>query len=306
MTSTLATTDLFSGFRTKEFDPFQCRTKLADGDRIRVGDVELWYHDSGGDGEVIFLMGGFTAGHFVFDFAKQFLKGYRLVTCEPRGLGLSDKPDPAENDYSAVVWAEDASKLLEVLNIKKAHIWAEGFGSYIGIRLAAERPDLIASLVTSHDIWAGYEQRTKNWNVYSSIVTNLGTSGRGAKLLAQWMDSGALPWFVDWEARNIEETVNAEMAEATVGYGLLHADVRQDVARIKVPTRVILGGTAKTDKPEHPALQEMRKNISEFDVVVVEGADEGYGNVTHPGEFAAAAREFFEAHSIARRKPHEK
>lgn len=298
MTLTINAENIFSGFRTEEFDPFQFRTKLADGTRIRAGDVELWCHDTGGDGEVILLMGGFTAGHFVFDFARQFLGDYRLVTCEPRGLGLSDKPDPAQNEYSAVVWAEDAINLLEALNIKMAHVWAEGFGGYVGVRLAAERPDLVASLITSHEIWAGYEQRTKDWNVYSSIVNNLGTCGRGSKLLAQWMDSGSLPWFVDWESRNIEETVHAEMAEATVGYGLLNADVRQDIARIKVPTRVILGGTAGADKPEHPALQEMRRNISEFDVVIVEGADEAYGTVTHPEEFAAAAREVFEAHSI--------
>lgn len=296
---TVEAEDTLLGFETESFDPFKVRTNLSQGARIRAGDVELWCHDSGGDGEAILLMGGFTAGHFVFDFARQFLKDYRIIAWEPRGLGLSDKPDPAQNAYSAEVWAEDAINLLNALGIKKTHVWAEGFGGYIGIRLAAQRPDLVATLITSHEVWAGYEQRAEDWKTYLSMVEAFGTPDGGPKNLAQWMDSGALPWFVDWETRNIEETVNAEMVRSTVGYGLLDADVREELTSISAPTRVILGGVSVAGQPEHIALQTMRKNIGTFDVVTIPQADEAYGTVTHPKEFAAAAREIFEAHPIA-------
>lgn len=290
--------DVLPSFETEEFDPFRVRTTLSQGTRIDTKDVKLWCHDTGGEGEVVLLMGGFTAGHFAFDFTRQFLPAYRLLAWEPRGLGLSDRPDPAHNEYSAAVWAEDAINLLSALNIKKAHVWAQGFGGYVAVRLAAQRPDLVASLITSPEVWVGYEDRTTDWKMYSSIVDNLGTRGRGARLLAQWMDSGSLPWFVRWEARNIEEVVHAEMVRATVGYGLLDADIRQDLPRVKAPTHVILGAPSATDPPVHAGIEEMRRNISEFDVVTIEGADEAYGIVTHPEEFAAAARQVFEAHPI--------
>jgi hypothetical protein len=43
----------------------------------------------------------------------------------------------------------------------------------------------------------------------------------------------------------------------------------------------------------------MRKIIPKFDVVTVEAADEAYGVVTNPEEFAAAARQVFEANPIS-------
>ena len=35
------------------------------------------------------LLGGFTAGHHVWDFVRPYLGGLRTITWEPRGLGRS-------------------------------------------------------------------------------------------------------------------------------------------------------------------------------------------------------------------------
>jgi Predicted hydrolases or acyltransferases (alpha/beta hydrolase superfamily) len=278
-------------------DPFLRRTTVSSGKRVLVGDVELWCHDTGGDGEVVLLLGGFTAGHFVFDFVREYLPGYRLVTWEPRGLGLSDCPDPTATEYSVDVWVADLRGLLSELGIEKAHVWADGFGGFIAAGLAAAHPDVVASLVTSTEVWAGFEDRSKNWEIYSTIVRNLGVAGRGARLLANWMDVETVPWFVQWESRNIEEVLHPETVAATVGYCLLTADVRDDLPRVGAPTLVILGGS--TGAGDDAAVTYMRETMDSLAVVAIPEAHASYGVVTHPEQFAVTARDFFETHRMA-------
>ena len=292
MVSDYATATCDSG---DTFDPFAGRTTVDSGKLVRVGDVTLWCHDTGGEGEVIVLLGGFTAGHFVFDFVRQHLPGYRLITWEPRGLGRSDHPDPQKTDYSVDIWVADLRGLLSELGVDKAHVWADGFGGFIAAGLAAAHPEVVASIVTGTEVWAGFEDRSRNWNVYSAIVGNLGVSGRGARLLANWMDVETVPWFVSWESRNIAEVLHPETVGATVGYCLLKADVRNDLPRVKAPTLVILGGSGAGDDG-NVALSYMRETMESLAVVTIPEADASYGVVTHPEQFAAAARDFFQTH----------
>jgi pimeloyl-ACP methyl ester carboxylesterase len=57
--------------------------------------VNLWCAEEG-EGPTTVLLGGFTAGHNVFELAWPYLRDeYRVVACEPRGLAGSDCPDPA-------------------------------------------------------------------------------------------------------------------------------------------------------------------------------------------------------------------
>lgn len=295
---TIESTRTPTEFRTGSFDPFQTRTPFEDGKVHDVDGIGLWCHDTGGTGEAIVLLGGFTAGHFVFDFVREHLAGYRIITWEPRGLGLSDAPDPEENEYSVNVWAQDLSRLLSVIGVEKAHLWADGFGGFIAMRLAAEHPEQVQSVITSTEVWSRLQDRTKNWNIYSSIVENLGTTGRGARLLAKWMDFEMLPWFVSWEAANIAEVLHLETVRATVGYGLLDADIRSDLPRVKAPTLLLLGGGSGQEALAQPGVRQLRDNVENLEIVVVEEAHESYGVVSHPREFAVAARAFFEAHAF--------
>ena len=53
-----------------EFDPFAARSTPDSGSVVETDRVSLWHHDTGGDGEPVLLLGGFTAGHFAFDFVR--------------------------------------------------------------------------------------------------------------------------------------------------------------------------------------------------------------------------------------------
>ena len=47
-------------------DPFVGRTEPSAGQIVETARLRLWFHDTGGSGEPLVLLGGFTAGHFVF------------------------------------------------------------------------------------------------------------------------------------------------------------------------------------------------------------------------------------------------
>lgn len=288
-----------------ELDPFAGRTEPAGGTVIETARVPLWCHDSGGEGEPVLLLGGFTAGHFAFDFVRPLLRTpRRLITWEPRGLGLSARPDPAAEPYSVEVWAEDAAALLDALELERVQVWALGFGSYIAHRLAAAHPDRLGALVTYTDVWARDPAKAypQIWEVYGAIVRNFGTTGFGARVLANVFDVSDVPWFGAWEARNIEQVLNPETVAATVGYCLLEADVREDLAAIAAPTLVVQGSRTwdgrELDPGEDPSLTLMKERVAELEVASIANAHPGYVYVQQPEKAAAAAEAFLDAHPL--------
>lgn len=281
-------------------DPFKHRSRLEDGRIINTENAEIWIHDTGGAGEPVFLLGGFTAGHFVFDLIRPFMQDYRLITWEPRGLGLSRANAGIDSEFNADVWATDAAEVLDVLGIDRAKLWATGFGSYIAFALAAKYPEKVSALATYTDVWAGDETKVyeRIWAVYSAIVDNFGTEGFGARVLANVFDVSGLPWFGDWEARNIEQVLRPETVNDTVGYCCTRADVRCHLPNITSPVLIVQGGLSwdgeAVEDTSDPALSLLRETISELDVVTIAGAHPAYVLVQQPEACATAVRAFFE------------
>ena len=285
-----------------EFDPFAARSTPDSGSVVETDRVALWHHDTGGDGEPVLLLGGFTAGHFAFDFVRPELAGHRLITWEPRGLGRSAcPPEP----YSVATWADDLRALMDALGLERAHVWALGFGSYIAHRFAAVHPERVGALVTYTDVWARDPQKRypEIWEVYSAIVRNFGTTGFGARVLANVFDVSDVPWFGRWEARNIEEVLHPETVDRTVGHCLNEADVREDLAGIRSPTLVLMGDRTWDGRTIDPAddgsLTLMREEVSGLEVRLIADAHPGYVAVQKPGEFGSAAREFLARHPLS-------
>jgi pimeloyl-ACP methyl ester carboxylesterase len=264
---------------------------------LETGKATLWYEEER-PGDTLLLLGGFTAGHYVFDLVRPHLaERFRLIAWEPRGLGRSERVDPVTNPYSTDVWAEDLSDLCVALGTDRVCIWAQGFASYYAIRFAARWPDRVMALVTYTDIWAqdpvkGYPAI---WNVYRAIVENFGITPFGARMLAHLFDVATPDWFYDWEQKNILETLHSNTVAATVGYCLTEADVRSDLERLTMPVLVLQGdiGWNGQRPADDPSLALMRHRIPNLEVVVVEGSHPGYVLIQKPQECATVAAEFF-------------
>jgi 3-oxoadipate enol-lactonase len=280
------------------------RSDYASGRLVDLGEVRLWLHDTGGLGEPLFLIGGTTAGHFAFDFLRPHLGPYRLLTWEPRGLGPSDCPDPAVHVYDLDVWAADLRDVLSSIGVSRTHLWAGGFGSFICHRFAADYPELVGAVITYNDVWSGDPLMAYDrvWNVYTSIVENFGTTGMGARMLAGIFGVSDPPWFLEWEALNVEQVSRAETIEATTGYGCLKADVRDDLQKITAPTLVLRGDRgwdgSLLDESADPSLQLMLERVPNLEVATVPDSHPAYVIVQKPKACAEIARSFLAKHPI--------
>jgi pimeloyl-ACP methyl ester carboxylesterase len=266
---------------------------------VDVGGLDLWCSDVG-EGEPLVLLGGFTAGHHVWDFVRPYLAELRTITWEPRGLGRSARPP---GRYSVELWADDLARLLDVLEVERAHVWAGGFGNYIAVRFAAAYPERVGAVAGYTDVWAGDPAKAyaRIWNVYSAIIDNFGTAGFGARMLTGIFDV-PLPWFPAWEARNVEEVVHVDTAARTVGHCLTDADVRAELARIGAPFLVVQGDIGwageRVDPEEDPSLTLMRGAIPQLEVAVIEGAHAGYVLAQEPKRCAETVLDFLRRHPL--------
>jgi pimeloyl-ACP methyl ester carboxylesterase len=275
----------------------------ADGFLVDTGAVRLWCHDAGGAGEPVVLLGGMTAGHFIWDFVRPYLigAGFRTITWEPRGLGASERPAPP---YGVEVWADDLRDVLGVLGVERTHVWATGFGSYYALRFAAVHADVVGALVTYTDSWPGDPGKgySCTWETFRTIVETRGARGEGARQLARVFHVPWLPWFEEWEAANVEEVVHADTLEHTLGYALTAADVRDELERIRAPVLALLGGLDRSGRPadleRDASLALLAERVEHLEVAVIEGSHPAYAIAHKPRECAEAVTEFLRRHPL--------
>lgn len=116
---------------------------------IEVNGTSLYYTDDGPrDAPTVVF------GHSLFFDADMFAAqvselaaDHRVVTYDHRGQGRS-APAPREHlDMDTLT--EDAAALIEALQLKPCTYVGNSMGGFVALRLAARRPDLVASVVAA-------------------------------------------------------------------------------------------------------------------------------------------------------------
>src|SRR3954464_9508760 len=112
---------------------------------VRTG-VTLNYEITG-EGEPVLLITG-TSGSIPLwgELAPRLAQDYQVIAFDNRGLGGSER---GEGQITVASLAEDASALLEALEIPRAHVLGWSLGSAIIQELALAHPDRVASAVLS-------------------------------------------------------------------------------------------------------------------------------------------------------------
>jgi len=113
--------------------------------RITLNRTDHYYEDTGGEDQaILFIHGLFFDGRM---FAEQVaaLKGqYRCVSLDWRSQGRSEVAAFGHDGDGLV---SDAKALIEVLELGPCHIVGVSVGGVLAIRLAAQYPELIKSIV---------------------------------------------------------------------------------------------------------------------------------------------------------------
>jgi 3-oxoadipate enol-lactonase len=115
---------------------------------LQVNGTELYYEDTGpgSTGETIVFSHGLLWCTELFAPQIEALRDrYRCIAWDHRGQGRS-AADHRECIGLELVW-QDAVRLLETLGAGPVHFCGLSMGGFVGMRMAARRPDLVRSLI---------------------------------------------------------------------------------------------------------------------------------------------------------------
>jgi len=161
-----------------EFRPAYANvTDPTGGDELRVA-----YLDEGAEkGDVVVLLHGEPSWSFLYRFMIPILvgEGHRVVAPDLVGFGRSDKPSRREDCTYArhVEWVREL--LFDRLDLHDVTLFAQDWGSLIGLRLVGEHPERFARVAIGNGglptgderisdaflFWQDYSQTTPDFHV---------------------------------------------------------------------------------------------------------------------------------------------
>lgn len=112
---------------------------------VTVNGGKLYYEDTGGSGESVVFSHGLLWSTHLFDAQVAALRGrYRCIAYDHRGQGRSEVPPGDEVTIETCY--QDAVALIEQLGVAPCHFVGLSMGGFVGMRLAARRPELLRTL----------------------------------------------------------------------------------------------------------------------------------------------------------------
>ena len=110
----------------------------------KVGSLDVFYEEHG-NGDPLLLIMGLAADSTAWMFqVPDFAQHYRTIVFDNRGVGRTSKPS---GPYSIHEMADDAAGLLDVLDVRRAHVVGVSMGGMIAQELALRHPERVRSLV---------------------------------------------------------------------------------------------------------------------------------------------------------------
>jgi pimeloyl-ACP methyl ester carboxylesterase len=111
---------------------------------VNVNGVRLHVEDTGGAGPAVLFSHGLLWSTRMWRFQLDAFRGrYRCIAWDHRGQG---KSEVTESGYDMETLTDDAAALIGQLGVAPVHFVGLSMGGFIGMRLAARRPEVLRSL----------------------------------------------------------------------------------------------------------------------------------------------------------------
>jgi pimeloyl-ACP methyl ester carboxylesterase len=192
---------------------------------------------------VVFGHGLLFSGRMFDDQVDRLAHRYRCVTIDWRGQGRSPA---ADGGYDMDTLADDAAAVIQELALGKVHFVGLSMGGFVGMRLAARRPEIIRSL-SLLDTSAGPEDPDKV-SKYRLLAKVYGLLGLGpVKSQVKPIMFGPTYLASPESGPQIEAWMNEVKAVRRSGmkqaiYGVTDREpIADELGRITAPTLVVVG-----------------------------------------------------------------
>jgi pimeloyl-ACP methyl ester carboxylesterase len=262
------------------------------------GGVQIRYVEQG-SGEPIILLHGFT-GSVEKSWIKpgvfpKLAETYRVIAFDCRGYGKSGKPhDRAQ--YGPEM-GRDVVRLLDHLNLPKAHIMGYSMGAHIVAQLVTKSPERFLTLILGGAAgrfeWTAEDQRRVDIEA-AEMDEGLLTS----QILRLWPKNQPKPSDDEVRAMSAKRLEGLDpKAMAAVRRSNPDQVVRlADMGMVKVPTLGIVG----TADPYQKDFQKLKSAMPQMKLVLIQGASH-QSAPEHP-EYIKAVKQFLAEHSAKKAK----
>ena len=245
-------------------------TALAQDKFFESNGIRIRYVDQG-SGQPVVLVHGFSSnietGWVNPGVFANLAKDHRVIALDLRGRGKSDKPRDAKAYGSEV--AQDVVRLLDHLNIQRAHIVGYSMGGNIVAKLLITNPDRFFTATL------GGAAGRRNWTAEDD---------RAAEAEAIEFEKG-IPLSQDRINRGNDPAAFAADVRGRHAQAVTDAEI----GAVRVPTLVIVGSADAA----LASVNELKKILPSIKVVVINGATHtGERGATGRPEFVNAIREF--------------
>ncbi len=210
----------------------------------QINGARLFYQDQGSGSETIVFSHGLLWSSAMWQFQLEAFKArYRCIAFDFRGQGQSEVTAAG---YDMETLALDAAALIDKLGCAPVHFVGLSMGGFIGMRLAARRPELIRSL-TLVDTAADGEPKPNlpKYQLLGQLARFLGVRllvGKVMKIMfAQpFLDDPKRAALREEMKRRLIESEVTGMRRALAGV-ITRRPIEAELGKIRAPTLVLSG-----------------------------------------------------------------
>lgn len=255
--------------------------------------VSFYYEDTGGTGPAIVFSHGLLMSSRMWRAQIDAFKGrYRCIAYDHRGQGQSSDPGGRSHDMETCY--RDAVAVIEGIDARPCHFVGLSMGGFVGMRLAARRPDLLYSLSLLET--TAEAEPADNVPRYRKLALVAGWLG------TRFVVDRVMPilfgrtFLTDPKMAEVRASWRAEIASSprsivrAVRGVIERAGVMDEVASVRLPTLVMVGEEDVATPP--PKARRIQQLVPGARLVRIAAA--GHSSpVEQPAEVTKALSDFF-------------
>jgi pimeloyl-ACP methyl ester carboxylesterase len=189
---------------------------------VQLGDIRLWYWDTGGDGEPIVLVHPASGSGLIWSYQQPVFAGagYRVIGYSRRGHYKSSPID----EHNPGTAAGDLHGLVEHLGLEKFHLLGSAAGGGVAADYAFSHSERLSTLIVSSNsvgqrsgyiVEHAHRVRPKEWEGLPMWFRELSPGYRGANAAGtqKWIDLNAIAVIDDELRQKNENSIDPKTLE---------------------------------------------------------------------------------------------